>query len=191
MQNISDEKLIADYLVNGQTSSFNQLIKKYLKPVYNFVYRLSGNKEEASDITQEIFLKVWRNIKKYKMGQSFRAWLFAIARNATIDWLRKKKTFVFSDFEDAEGNNFLTDTLADPSPLANELIIKSERKKLVRQALESIPLAYREVLFLRYNDHFTFQEIGQATGKPLNTVKSQHARALIMLQKRLRFSFTD
>lgn len=82
-----DNQLIIDYLA-GNEASFTLLVKRHLKPVYNFAYRLCGDKVAAEDIAQETFLKIWKNIKKYKHSENFKPWLFKIARNTTIDWLR-------------------------------------------------------------------------------------------------------
>lgn len=178
----TDAQLISDCL-KGEESAFACILERHLKPTYNFIYRLVGNQEETKDIAQETFVKVWQNLKKYRGSQNFRTWLFTIARNTAIDWLRKKKNFVFSDFEDQEGNNILTDRLADTSALPDELIAKAENQKTLAEALSKILTIYREVLVLRYNDHFSFKEIADVLQKPTNTVKSRHRRALVALKK--------
>ncbi len=180
----NDKQLIFDYLV-GDESALHELVRRYLKALYNFVYRLTNNTEDAEDITQEIFIKVWKNIKQYDQNYSVKTWLFAIARNTTIDWLRKKRDLVFSDFETSEGENILLDTLTDPMPLSDEIMARAEDKKFLDHALSKLPLMYREVIVLRYQDGLTFNEIGNVVGKPLDTVKSQHRRALIALRKLL------
>ncbi len=177
-----DQQLISDYLT-GDESALHELVRRYLKALYNFAYRLAGNTGDAEDITQEIFIKVWKNIKRYDQNYSVKTWLFAIARNTTIDWLRKKRDLVFSDFDTDEGENSLLNTLADPMPLSDEIMARAEDKKFLDHALNKLPLIYREVIVLRYQDGLTFNEIGTILGKPLDTVKSQHRRALIALRK--------
>ena len=178
----TDAQLISDYL-KGQGPAFACLVERHLKGTYNFVWRIVGNQEEAQDITQETFVKTWQNLKKYRASQNFRTWLFCIARNTAIDWLRKKKNFVFSDFQDEEGNNILTEKLADPSPLPDELLVRAENQNILDEALNQLSPIYREVLVLRFNDHFSFKEIASVLKKPTNTVKSRHRRALIALKK--------
>lgn len=177
-----DKQLISDYL-SGDKHTVQKLIERHLKAIYNFVYRLTGNTEDAEDITQEIFIKIWKNIGRYNQNFSVKTWLFAIARNTTIDWLRKKRELVFSDFETAEGENVLLDTLADPAPLSDEMIARAEDKKFLDRAIKNLPIVSREVIVLRYQESLTFNEIGKIVGKPLDTVKSQHRRALITLRK--------
>lgn len=177
----TDAKLIAEYL-SGDGSAFKQLVERHLKHVYNFLYRLTGNAQDADDITQEVFLKVWKNLRKYKSDHSFKSWLFRIARNAAYDLLRKKKNMVFSDFENQDGENPLLDNITDLNPLPDELVAQAEKKDFVGSILQQLSPKYREVLLLHYNEHLTFEEIGQVLDKPIDTVKSQHRRALIVLR---------
>lgn len=153
--------------------SVEKIIRQYLRPVYNFAHRFSGNRQDAEDISQETFLKVWKNIKKYREGENFKTWLFAIARNTAIDHLRKKKALVFSDLE-KDGEDSITETLAGAVSLEEEL---------PKYILKQLPADYKEIIILKYGNDFTFDEIAKILNKPLNTVKSQHRRALILLRK--------
>lgn len=181
---ISDKQLIINYL-KGDEESLGILVKRYLRPIYSFVYRFVGDNHNAEDITQEIFIKVWRNLKKFDKNKSFKTWIFSIAKNASIDWLRKKKTVPFSNFENTEGENTLTKTLADPAPLPDKLLERASVGEMLNIVMKQLSPQYCMVLFLRYNDHFTFREIAEALGEPLHTIKSRHRRALIILKKLL------
>lgn len=181
----TDAELIEEY-TNGDESALPILISRYLKPIYNFVFRMVGE-SEADDVTQEVFIKLWKNIKKYDSRQSFKTWAYRIARNTAIDRLRKKKEFVFSDFDIYENDgNILSDNLADTAPLPEELLIKTENKLFLDNLLSQISPNYREVLLLHYEEDMTFDEMGKVLGKPLNTVKSQHRRALTKLRELLQ-----
>lgn len=182
MKNYSEKQLIADYF-KGDEKSLEILILQYLRPIYSFICRYISDSQEAQDITQEVFLKVWRNLKNFDKNKSFKTWIFSIAKNSSIDFLRKKKTIPFSKFENEEGDNFILEKLADSAPLPPELFEKAETANRLSVALEKISLKYRMILFLRYNDHFTFREIAETFGEPLNTVKSCHRRAIIQLKK--------
>lgn len=180
----NDKQLIVNYL-KGDERSLEILIRQYLKPIYSFVYRYVGNAQEAEDITQEVFMKAWRNLKKFDKQKSFKTWIFSIAKNASIDFLKKKKSIPFSKFENEEGGNNLIDTLIDPTLLPLELFKQQDIAHMLTSVLEKLSPKDRMILFLRYNDHFTFREIADSLGEPLNTVKSRHRRALITLKKLL------
>jgi len=180
----SDQQLIADYLA-GDEKSLEVLFGRYLKSIYSFTYRYVGGGQDAEDVTQEAFVKVWRNLKKFDQQKSFKTWLFAIAKNTAFDHLKKKKSIPFSQFENNEGENMLTETLADPSPLPDELLEKAGMRQILTSAMETLSPKYRMVLFLRYNDHFNFREIAESLGEPLHTITSRHRRALIKLKELL------
>ncbi len=169
---------------NGD-QKFIELLNQHLKPVYNFVYRIVRNKEDAEDISQDTFFKVWKNLQKYDARESFKTWLFAIARNTAIDHLRKKKSFVFSDLAGEEDDSRFEESIADPSPIPDEIFAMAEKKKMLEEMLSKISPIYRQVLLLRYQNGLTFEEIGKVLKKTLNTVKSQHRRGLSLLKKLL------
>jgi len=118
--NITDQELIANYL-NGDEKALEILVKRYLKPLYNFAYKYTNSAHDAEDATQESFVKVWKNIGKYDRAKSFKTWIFTIAKNTALDLLKKKRPLVFSDFENNAGENMLMETLRDLSPLQDEL----------------------------------------------------------------------
>lgn len=178
----NDASLIADY-IQGDEAALEALLRRYVKLAYNFIYRLTGNAHEAEDITQDTFVKAWKNLKHYKTNEPFKPWLLKIARNAAIDWMRKKKNLTFSDFEDKEGENVLTATIADSEPLPHEMMVRMEDAIFLDTLLEKLPPSYREVVLLRYGEDLTFDQIRKILGKPLDTIKSQHRRALLALKK--------
>src|SRR3989344_2314066 len=134
LMNKSDHELISNYL-NGDQESLEVLIRGYLKPIYSFVYGYAGNSQNAEDIAQETFVKAWRNLKKFDQGKSFKTWIFQIAKNTAIDFFKKKKAIPFSEFENEDGENTITETLADPSPLPNELLEKAGMAQALTSAL--------------------------------------------------------
>ena len=180
-KSLSEKQLITDYL-GGNQEALEILIRQYLKQIYSFISRYVGSGQEAEDITQEVFVRVWRNLKKFDQNKSFKTWIFSIAKNASLDFLKKKKAIPFSEFEREDGGNIIIDTLADPSPLPPELLEKAGMARMLNEAMEKLSPQYRMVLFLRYNDHFNFREIAESLNEPLNTVKSRHRRALVMLR---------
>jgi len=179
-----DVQLISRYL-GGDVAALETLVTRHLRPVYAYVFRQVGNVQDAEDITQEVFVRVWKNLKKFDSQKSFLPWVFRIARNASVDFLRRKKTVPFCAFENEAGENVLVETLADPAPLPAELFDQHNLTQRLATAIAGLPSAHREVLFLHYNDHFSFQEIAELTGEGINTVKSRHYRAVVALRKRL------
>jgi len=182
MQNRCDAELIANYLA-GDEKSLEVLYDRYLKPIYSFAYRYVGGGQDAEDVTQEVFVKVWRNLRKFDQQKSFKTWIFSIAKNTAIDFLKKKKAIPFSEFENEEGENMLTEKLADTSPLPQELLERTGMVQMLNSAMDKLSPKYRMVLFLRYNDHFNFREIAESLGEPLYTITSRHRRALVQLKK--------
>lgn len=180
----ADEQLIDEYL-DGNEKALATLVDRHLANAYNFAFNLVNDNQAANDITQEAFIKAWKNIRGFKRGSSFQTWLFAITRNVAIDWLRKRKEVTFSAFENKEGVNVLTETLADTNLLPDELLARAEDVRFVEMLLEELDPLYRDVLKLRYSSNMTFEEIGEALKRPLYTVKSQHRRALIALRRSL------
>ena len=185
MQDFSDQELIINYL-KGDEKALEVLISRYLKPVYGFVYRFAGNEQDAEDITQETFVKVWGNIKKIDRQKSFKAWMFKIARNTAIDLLRKKKTVPFSRFDGEDGKNAIIESLADPGPLALEIFERKGLAQEIAAAISELPSKYRAVFSLRQDSELSFQEIAESLGEPINTVKSRYRRALIALKSILQ-----
>lgn len=188
MNETSDEQLVFHYL-KGDEKSLEALIRLYLKPIYNFVYRYTGSGQDADDLTQEVFVRVWKNLKKFDRRRSFKTWIFSIAKNASVDFLKKsqsafggKKTLPFSQFENEKGGNPIIENIADPAPLPSEILEQKDRANVLTAALAKLSPQSRMVLFLRYNDHFTFREIAESLDRSLNTIKSWHRRALITLK---------
>lgn len=169
--------------IDGDTGAFSVLVERYSRDVYGFVFFMTKDKGDAEDVVQETFVKVWKNLKKFKPDQRFKSWLLAIARNTTIDYIRKRRHSVFSDFDDEEGSNMLVETLVDEERLADEIADIAESAKQTGEAVKKLPDIYRSVIALRYEGGLSFEEIGKILKKPVNTVKSQHRRALIALRQ--------
>jgi RNA polymerase sigma-70 factor (ECF subfamily) len=159
------------------------IISQYLKPVYNYVFRIVNDESEAEDIVSEVFVKVWKNLDKYDESKNFKTWLFAIARNTTFDYLRKRKNIVFSKLGDDQKT--FEENLVDIEPLPDEIFNKKELGKELEKALSKIRPDFREIILLHYTEGLAFEEIGKIVARPLNTVKSHHLRALSALRKLL------
>ena len=176
----SDVQLVQEILLDTQ-GSFEELVSRYTKPLYNFIYRLVGNIQTAEDLVQETFIKVWKNLAKYDQKQVFRAWIFTIARNTATDYMRKKKSIPFSVLSNDDEYVF-EDSLADENPLPEDLLAELENTELFEKLLAELSVDYQMVLLLHYQEGLTFDEIGTILDTSLNTVKSWHHRALAQLR---------
>jgi RNA polymerase sigma factor (sigma-70 family) len=182
LNNYEDKELIADYL-SGQEEVLPYLINRYLKSVYRFVFSLVQDESVAEDLTQDVFIKVWKKLKSYNPKYSFKTWLFTIARNTTTDYLRKRKDLVFSNFDDKDNGNVILDTLADDALLADEVFAQVQDLDKLNKVLREIPSLYKEVLILRYSNDLSLEEISTIIKRPIETVKSQHRRGLLHLKE--------
>lgn len=178
-----DRQLIADFL-DGEDAAFERLVGRYLKPVYNFLYQFTQDRDSLDDLVQETFIKAWKNIKKFDPEKNFKTWLFTIAKNTAYDFFKKKKSLPFSNFLDGEGNNKLENMVED-GPRLEEVLAGNDSAQELERKLQEIPDNYRVLLMMRYKDDFSLQEIAHILDLPYNTVKSQHARALASLKRSL------
>jgi len=178
---MQNENKIIEKVLAGETGEFEALVNPYLKPVYNFLYNFTKDRDALDDLTQETFFKAWKNLKKFNQEKSFKTWIFTIAKNSAFDYLKKKKAIPFSWFENEEGYNRL-DEIADQEFDWAEISEKNDLEKNLKIILEKLPEHYRVILTLRYKDDFSLQEIAEILEKPYNTIKSQHQRALSALK---------
>jgi RNA polymerase sigma-70 factor (ECF subfamily) len=177
----NDTQLVAR-VKEGDEGALEALVARHFAGVYDLVFRLVRDSALAEDITQESFVKMWKHLDSYDTNRNFKTWIFRIAHNTTIDWLRKRKHKVFSDFNTEEGDDFET-TLVDDTPLPDELFEKKELAHTLEKALAKMSTSSRELLLLRLRENLTFEEVAEALDRPLNTIKSQYRRALILLKE--------
>ena len=179
----SDEKIIQEHL-SGDEAAFSELVKKYLQPVYNFTFRLVSSRDIAEDLTQETFLKVWKNIRRFDVNRNFRTWLFTIAKNTIFDWFKKKKEIPFSKFVDKEGESWL-ENIEDENFLPDEIMERKNIAEDLENILRKLPSHYRAILLLHFKEDFSLHEIAEILGEPYNTIKSRHQRGLERLKSLL------
>lgn len=186
-----DAKLIAAFL-KGDSESFAALVDRYMPMVYKFTYRYAGDPDMTNDIVQDVFIKVWKNIKKFDPERNFKTWLLTIAKNTALDSVKKKKALLFSRIE--EGETDLDAFLAPYMPYADlpdQLLEKKHTKDSLEQVMKELSPAHRSVLSLRYMEHLKFREIADVLQEPIDTIKSKHRRALIQLRKLLEGTQID
>lgn len=181
---LTDEEIIVLYKNNDQ-EALKIIIDRYTSSLYNFSARLTS-RNDAADIVQEVFIKTWKNIRRFNPQKaSFKTWIFTITKNTITDFLRKKRNILFSDMEKVsdENTNSFAESIEAEEVLPDLALQKLEDAQFLNKTLEKLRLEYREVLILHYQEEMTFDEIGKILKKSLNTIKSQHRRALIELRK--------
>lgn len=183
MDQRTDQELILAYR-RGEDDALSTLIRRHLAPLYGFLRRLVNDAIVAEDLTQESFIKAWKNLSRFNPSKSFKPWLFAIARNAAFDYFRKRKMFTFSEIEDDDVPDF-AGVIADDRPLPDEVLVREDIAMRLEEALGELPLKARSVVLLHETEDMTFQEIAETVMDPLNTVKSRYRRALAALRKTL------
>ncbi len=179
LDGLEDKNLIQQYL-KGDERSLEVLVKKYMKPIYGFVYKNVGNIAAAEDITQEVFVKIWKNIRKFDQNKNFKPWIFQIAKNTSIDFLRKKKSIPFSRFENEKGQNILTRVIALAS---SNILEKLSDQRVLAVVMQDLTESERKIINMRYSDGLSFREIAETFKESINTVKSKHHRLIEHLRK--------
>ncbi len=180
MQEISDEQLAL--AARTDQSALEILVSRYVQTVYRFCYGYLHDRAEADDATQEVFVKVWRNLGKFDTARLFKPWLFKVARNTCLDSLRKKRDLTFSDMESGSGEESFAENVADVQPLPEVSAENSLFAQKLGSAVGKLSPKYAQVVVLRHEQGLSFREIALTTRKPVNTVKSLYHRALSRLQ---------
>jgi len=172
-----DEKALIDAARQGDVGSFNQLVLSYQSMVYNFAYRILGDRHAAADATQDAFISAFKAIGKFR-GGSFKAWLLRIVTNACYDQLRRKQRQPSTSLDallvlEPAPTQSLTDSRESPE----EYTVRQELSKVIQIGIGNLPPEQRITLVLADVQGFSYQEIAGVTGVSLGTVKSRLSRA--------------
>jgi RNA polymerase sigma-70 factor (ECF subfamily) len=159
----------------GSGDAFAVLMDRYRAPVVRLAYRLTRDADEAKDIAQDAFFRAYRRLSEFHPDRPFSRWLFVIARNASLDALRRRRR--------AATLGSGGDSVPEPGP--EEIALRHEEAERVRLALETLPARYREVLELYYVNGLRYREIADAIGIPIGTVKTFLSRAKRQLREEL------
>lgn len=177
---------MVSYIVKGKTELFSVIIDRYQSKVFSTAFHYTHDHEEARDLTQEIFIKLYNNLQKYKGKASFSTWLYRIAVNRCIDWARKKKLQTVSAICDGSEEELdIYDTIADSGGGPEEDLIKQENAVYLRKLVESLPEIYKTVIILYYFEDFSPQEISEIVGVPKRTIETRLFRGKNLLKLRM------
>lgn len=163
----------------GDLNSFEILIKSYSKQVYNILLRILGNQEDAKDVSQEVFIKVYRKINTFQGESEFFTWLYRITLNAAKDFTKKKKVHLSVNELNDSGHELPQDKGSNPEAV----FVKVERKDAILKALMEIKEDQREIIVLRDIQGLSYEEISNILGIELGTVKSRINRARTRLRE--------
>jgi RNA polymerase sigma-70 factor (ECF subfamily) len=180
----SEPSAIARRLRRRDPDLLDHLIEQYQHRLLRYLVYLSGNRELAEDLFQETWIRVLERGHQYDGKHEFSTWLYAVARNLTIDYLRKKSPVSLDGLMEDEQHAPLEP--ADTRPSAWEVVQQHEQAERISAALVSIPAEYRETVVLRFQEGLALDEIATVTGARLGTVKSRLYRGLNMLMSRLK-----
>lgn len=182
------ETVLLERCKAGDTAAWDALIRRYEKSVYKFAYSLCRNHEEAGDIAGQVFLRLYQNLHTFRNEASFTSWLFRIVRNTYLDLCVRPAhrghlsldASPTNDGEPTAGRDIM-----DPSPSPETLCMESETAQLLAKAIHHLPAYQRQVLRMYHTEGKSYEEIAEATGLSIGTVKSRLNRARTMLRERL------
>lgn len=180
---LEDFDLIDRAVVHKDQQAYATLMKRYKKAVYFMILKMIRDADDAEDLTMEAFAKAFKNLHRFKKDYTFSTWLFRIATNNAIDFIRKKKLKTMSlnsTMSDDSGNAVNID-VEDGDNNPQDEFIKSQRIEMVRIFVDKLPAKYRKLVQLRYFDELSYEEIAQELEKPLGTVKAQLHRSRELL----------
>ncbi|MFC2085873.1 sigma-70 family RNA polymerase sigma factor [Bacteroidota bacterium] len=181
-----DHALVQEAL-EGRQAAFSELMEKYRNPIHHHIYRMVRDKGQVEDLVQEIFIKAFSSLSSYSSNYAFSTWLYKIATNHTIDFLRRKKLSTLSidqpmKTKDGELEYELPDTTYRP----DRYVVEDQRRELIQEAIDSLPPKYYRVIVLRHQQERSYEEIAEELDLPLGTVKAHIFRARELLYKKLR-----
>lgn len=185
---LQDFKLIDQAVKENDEHAYALLMERYKKPVYHMILKMVRNVDDAEDLTIEAFAKAFKNLYKFKKDFTFSTWLFRIATNNSIDFIRKKKLDTMSlntSYQDESGTNITID-VKDQNLNPQEEAIKAQKIELIQLFVTKLPAKYQRLVRLRYFSEFSYEEIARELEAPLGTVKAQLHRARELLQELIK-----
>lgn len=181
------DRELVEQALRGNEIAYQALMEKYRNALYRHIQRMVRSKEEVDDLVQECFIKAFSALNSYSSEFAFSTWLYKIATNHTIDFLRKKKLQTLSidrpiQTKDGELEYEVPDTTYRP----DRHIVEDQRRKLIQEAIDALPPKYHRVIVMRHQQEKSYEEIAKALDLPLGTVKAHIFRARALLYKHLR-----
>ena len=178
---ITDLELVTR-AIRGHESGFEELVKRYQRPITAYIFRMLGDYDLSLDVTQDVFIKVYNSLDKYRPEYKFSTWIYRIAHNAAIDHMRRNSMQTSSiETENADGAYELQLESSLPSPEKDRE--RSEWRAEIDAVVKCLPPSYRDLIVLRHSQELSYDEIAEVTGLPLGTVKNRLFRAREMMRE--------
>jgi RNA polymerase sigma-70 factor (ECF subfamily) len=181
----ADERLVDETLA-GDRDAFGALVLRHQRGLVNYIFRLVGSRDVATDLSQEVFLKVFVSLDSFDPRYRFTTWLYRIASNSAIDHLRRRQPRTLSLSQPASGDEgSAAPTIAGTDPSPDDVLRGRELSARIGRAIEELPTGYRQLILLRHSQNCRYDEIARITRLPLGTVKNRIFRAREILRERL------
>ncbi|HVE56338.1 MAG TPA: sigma-70 family RNA polymerase sigma factor [Pyrinomonadaceae bacterium] len=181
IQSLTDVELIAK-AISGREDGFEELVRRYQRPITNYVFRMLNDYDASLDVTQEVFIKVYNSLERYSSEYKFSTWLYRIAHNAAIDYIRRRSPNEQSiETENKDGAYQLQ--IESPNPTPEQERERSEWRTEIEAVVKCLPSVYRELILLRHAQDLSYDEIAEITNLPLGTVKNRLFRAREMMRE--------
>ena len=179
----SDSVLVQQALAGNQ-EAFEALVSRYKKSLFALIYHYVGEYHEAHDVMQQVWLQLYLSLPTLRPHLHIKPWLFTVARNRSLDLLRRKRLLSFSEVETGNEEDKAASLIATPdtSPTPEEFAERHDLQQDIQRAIQALPHKYRSVVLLYYGDQLNFSEIGRALNVPDSTVKSRFFRAKPLLR---------
>lgn len=181
LSSAADRELVATASL-GLEGGFEELVRRYQRPISAYVYRMVGDYDCALDLTQEIFIKIYASLSRYRPEFKFSTWIYKIAHNAAIDHLRRNagRERSINSGTESEPQQLVIESKGLSPEQQSE---REERRIEIESVVRLLPTAYRELIVLRHSQDLTYEEIVEVTGLPLGTVKNRLFRAREMMRQ--------
>jgi RNA polymerase sigma-70 factor (ECF subfamily) len=186
-QKVLTDMEVVERVLGGDQDAFAAIVERYQKGLANYIFHMVRHYEEAIELTQEVFLKAYANLRSYDRGYKFSTWLYKIASNHTIDHLRRQRA-PETPIEVSDEEGFRSYELPLESHVQNphDCLAMKDLMGHIREAVDDLPPSYRELVILRHFNFRSYEEMAKITGLPLGTVKNRIFRARQMLMERLK-----